>query len=85
MALCLFNFHAEYIMQNAGLDKSQARIKIGGRNGNNLIYADDTSLTAESQQELKSLLLRVKERTEKAGLKFNIQKTKIMASGSITS
>ena len=80
MALCLFNFHAEYIMQNAGLDKSQARIKIGGRNGNNLIYADDTSLTAESQQELKSLLLRVKERTEKAGLKFNIQKTKIMTS-----
>ena len=72
-------------MKNAGLDKSQARIKIGGRNGNNLIYADDTSLTAESQQELKSLLLRVKERTEKAGLKFNIQKTKIMASGSITS
>ena len=72
-------------MQNARLDKSQARIKIGGRNGNNLRYADDTSLTAESQQELKNLLLRVKERSEKAGLKFNIQKTKIIASGSITS
>ena len=72
-------------MQNAGLDKSQARFKIGGRNGNNLRYADDTSLTAESQQELKNLLLRVKERSEKAGLKFRIQKTNIVASGSISS
>ena len=72
-------------MQNAGLDKSQTRIKIGRRNGNNLRYADDTTLTAESQEELESFLLRMKERSEKAGLKLNIQKTKILASGSITS
>ena len=72
-------------MRNAGLDEAQAGIKIGARNMNNLRYIDDTTLMAESEEGLKSLLLRVKERTEKAGLKFNIQKTKIMASGSITS
>ena len=76
MALCLFNFHAEYIMQNAGLDKSQARIKIGGRNINNLRYADHITLMAESEEELKSLLMKVKEESEKVGLKLNIQKTK---------
>ena len=76
---CLFNFYAEYIMWNAGLDEAQARIKIAGRNINNFRYADDTTLMAESE-ELKSLLMKVKEESEKAGLKLNIQKTKIMAS-----
>ena len=82
---CLFNFHAEYIMRNAGLEEAQAGIKIAGRNINNLGYADDTTLMAESEEELKSLLMKVKEDSEKAGLKLNIQKTKIMASGPITS
>ena len=81
----LFNLHAERIMQNAGLDKVQAGIKIARRNINNLRYVDDTTLMAESEEELKSLLMKVKEDSERAGLKFNIQKTKIMASGSITS
>ena len=81
---CLFNLHAEYIMGNAGLDEAQAAIKIAGRNINNLRYADDTTLMAESE-ELKSLLMKVKEESEKFGLKFNIQKTKIMASGPIAS
>ena len=80
----LFNLHAEYIMRNAGLEEAQAGIKIAGRNINNLRYADDTSLMAESE-ELKSLLMKVKEESEKVGLKLNIQKTKIMASGPITS
>ena len=71
---CLFNLYAEYIMQNAGLDKAQAGIKIARRNINNLTYADDTTLMAESKEELKSLLMKVKERSEKAGLKFNIKK-----------
>ena len=82
---CLFNRYAEYIIQNAGLDEAQAGIKIAGRNINNLRYADDTTLTAESEQELKSLLMKVKEESEKVDLKLNIQKTKIMASGSMTS
>ena len=82
---CLFNFFAEYIMQNVGLDEAQAGIKTAGININNLIYADDTTLMAESEEELKSLSMRVKEESEKAGLKLNIQKTKIMASGPITS
>ena len=82
---CLFNFHAEYIMQNAGLDESQTGIKIPGRNINNLRYADDTTLMAENEEELKSLLMEVKEGSEKAGLKLNIQKPKIMTSGSLTS
>ena len=82
---CLFNLHAEYIMRNAWLDEAQAGIKIAGRNINNLRYADDTTLMAESEEELKSLLMKVKEESEKVGLKLNIQKTKIMASGSITS
>ena len=77
---CLFNFYAEYIMQNARLDEAQAGIKISGRNSNNLRYADDTTLMAESKEELKSLLMKVKEKSEKAGLKLKIQKTKIMAS-----
>ena len=79
--------HAEYIisLQNATLDNSQAGIKIAGRNINNLRYADDTTLMAESEEELKSLLMKMKEESEKVGLKLNIQKTKIMASGSITS
>ena len=81
---CLFNFYAEYIMRNSGLDEAQARIKIAMRNINNLSYADDTTLTAESK-ELKSLLMKVKEESEKVGLKLNIQKTKIMASSSISS
>ena len=81
---CLFNLHAEYITRNAGLDESQAGIKIAGRNINNLRYADDTTLRAESE-ELKNLLVKMKEESEKAGLKLNIQKTKIMASGPITS
>ena len=82
---CLFNLHAEYIMRNAGLEEAQAGIKIAGRNINNLKYADDTTLMAESEEELKSLLMKLKEESEKVGLKFNIQKTKIMASGPITS
>ena len=82
---CLFNFYAEYIMRNAGLEEAQAGIKIAGRNINNLRYADDTTLMAESEEEQKSLLLKVKEETEKVGLKLNIQKMKIMASGPITS
>ena len=81
---CLFNFYAEYIMRNAGLEEAQAGIKIGGRNINNLRYADDTTLMAESE-ELNSLLMKVKEESENVGLKLNIQKTKIMASGPITS
>ena len=82
---CLFNLNAEYIMRNAGLDEAQAGIKIAGRNINNLRYADDTTLMAESEEKLKSLLMKVKEECEKVGLKVNIQKTKIMASGPITS
>ena len=82
---CLFNLYAEYIMQNAELDELQAGIKIARRNINNLKYTDDTTLMAESEEELKSLLMRVKEESEKPGLKLNIQKTKIMASGPITS
>ena len=82
---CLFNFYAEYIMRNARLDEAQAGIKIAGRNINNLRYADDTILMAESEEELKSLLMKVKEESKKVGLKLNIQKTKIMASGPITS
>ena len=82
---CLFNLYAEYIMKNAGLEEAQAEIKIAGRNINHLRYADNTSLMAESEEELKSLLMKVKEENEKVGLKLNIQKTKIMASGSITS
>ena len=85
MSPCLFNFYAEYIMQNARLAEAQAGIKIAGRNINNLRYADDTTLMAESEEELKSLLRRVKEESEKVGLKLNIQKIKIMASGPITS
>ena len=82
---CLFNFYAEYIMRNHGLEEAQAGIKIAGRNINNLRYADDTTLMAESEEELKSILMKVKEESEKVGLKLNIQKTKIMASGPITS
>ena len=82
---CLFNFYAEYIMRNAGLEESQAVIKISRRNTNNLRHADDTTLMVESEEELKSLLVKVKEDSEKVGLKLNIQKTKIMASGPITS
>ena len=82
---CFFNLHAEYIMQNAGRDESQARIKIAGLNINNLRCADDATLLAESKEELKSLLMKVKEESEKVGLKLNIQKTKIMTSGPITS
>ena len=81
----LFNFYAEYIMWNAGLDEAQAEIKITGRNINNLRYADDTTLMAESEEEPKNLLMKVKEESEKVGLKLNIQKTKITVSGSITS
>ena len=81
----LFNLYAEYIMRNAGLNETQAGIKIAGRNINNLRYADDTTLMAESEEELKSLLMKAKEESEKVGLKLNIQKTKIMASGPITS
>ena len=83
MSPCLFNLHAEYIMRNAGLEEAQAGIKIARRNINNLIYANGTTLIAESEEELKSLLM--KEESEKVGLKFSIQKTKIMASGPITS
>ena len=82
---CLFNFYAEYIMQNTRLDEAQDAMKIVRRNINNLRYEDDTTLMAESVEELKSLLMKVKEESEKVGLKFNIQKTKIMASGLITS
>ena len=82
---CLFNFYAEYIMRNAGLEEEKAGIKIAGRNINNLRYADDTTLMAESEEELKSLLMKVKEKSKKVGLKLNIQKTKIMASSPITS
>ena len=85
MSLCLFNLYAEYIIQNARLDKAQAGIKSAGRNINNLRYADDTTLMAESEEELKSLLMKAKEESEKVGLKLNIQKTKIMASSPITS
>ena len=85
MSPCLFNLHAEYIMRNAGMDEAQAGIKMAGRNINNLRYADDTTLMAESEEELKSFLIKVKEESEKVGLKVNIQKTKIMASGPITS
>src|SRR5574337_400150 len=81
---CLFNLYAEYIMRNAGLEERQAGIKIAGRNLNNLRYADDTTLMAESEEELKSLLMKVKVDSEKVGLKLNIHKTKIMASGPIT-
>ena len=81
---CLFNFYAEYIMRNTGLEEAPAGIKIPGRNINNLRYADDTTLMAESEEELKSLLLKVKEESEKVVSKLNIQKTKIMASGPIT-
>ena len=82
---CLFNFYAENIMRKAGLKAAQAGIKIAGRNINKLRYADDTTLMAESEEELKSLLMKVKEESKKVGLKLNIQKTKIMASGPITS
>ena len=85
LSSCLFNLYAEYIMQNAGLDKAQTGIKIARRNINNLRYADDTTLMAESKEELKSLQMKVKEDSEKADLKLNIQKTKIMASGPIMS
>ena len=80
----LINFYAEYIMRDAGLEETQAGIKIAGRNINNFRYADDTTLMAESEEELKSLLMKVKEESEKVGLELNIQKTKIMASGPIT-
>ena len=82
---CLFNLYAEYIIRNAGLDEAQARIKIAGRNINNLRYADHTTLMSENEEELKSLLMKVKEESEKVGLKLNIQKTNIMASSPITS
>ena len=82
---CLLNLYAEYSMWNAGLDEAQAGISIAGRNFNNLRYADDTTLMAESKEELKSLMMKVKEEREKAGLKLHIQKTKIMATGPITS
>ena len=85
LSSCLFNLHAEYIMRNSGLEETQAGIKIAGRNINNLRYADDTTLMAESEEEPKSLLMKVKVESEKVGLKLNIQKTKIMASGPITS
>ena len=82
---CLFNFYAEYIVRNAGLELAQAGIKISGKNTNNLRYADDTTLMAESEEELKNLLIKVKEENEKAGLRLSIQKMKIMASSPITS
>ena len=82
---CLFNLYAEYIIRNAGLEEAQAGIKIAGRNINNLRYADDTTLMAENEEELKNLLMVVKEESEKVGLKLSIQKTKIMAFGPITS
>ena len=85
MSPCLFNLYAEYIMRDAGLEEAQAEIKIAGRNISNLRYADDITLMAESEEEPKSLLMKVKEESEKVGLKLNIQKMKIMASGPITS
>ena len=85
LSACLFNFYAEYIMRNAGLEETQGGIKIARRNINNLRYADDTTLMVESEEELKSLLMKVKKESEKVGLKLHIQKTKIMASGPITS
>ena len=85
LSLCLFNLYAEYIMRNAGLEEAQAGIKTAGRNINNLRYAGDSTLMAESEEEIKSLLMKVKEESEKVGLKLNMQKTKIMASGPITS
>ena len=85
MSLCLFNLYAEYIIRNARLDEAQGGIKIARRSINNLRYADESTLTAESEEELKSLLMKVKEESEKAGLKLNIQKMKIMVSGPITS
>ena len=85
MSLSVFNLYAEYIVRNAGLKEAQAGIKISGRNINNLRYADDTILMAESEKELKSLLMNLKEESEEVSLKFNIQKTKIMASGPIIS
>ena len=85
MSTCLCNFYAEYIIRNAGLDEAQAGIKIPRRNISNLSYADDTTLMAESEEELRSLLTKVKEESEKVGLKLNIQKMKIMVSGPITS
>ena len=85
MSPCVFNLCAEYIIRNAGLDEAQAGIKIAGRNINNLRYADDSTLMSESEEVLTSLLMNVKEESQKVGLKFNIQKTKIMASGPITS
>ena len=85
MSPCLFNLHAEYILQNGGLVEAQAGVKIAQRNINNLRYAYDTTLMAESEEELKNLLMKVKGESEKVGLKLNIQKTKIMASGPITS
>ena len=85
MLPCLFNLYAEYIKRNTGLEEAQAGIKIAGRNINNLRYADDTTLMAEREEELKSLLMKMKEESEKVGLKLNIQKSKIMASGPITS
>ena len=85
MSPCLFNLYAEYIITNAGLEEAQVGIKIAGRNINNLRYADDTILMAESEEELKRLLMKVKEESEKVGLKLNIQKMKIMASGPISS
>ena len=85
MSPCVFNLYAEYIMRNAGLVEPQAWIKIAGRNLNNLRYEDDTTLMAESEEELNSLLMKVKEESEKVGLKLNIQKTKIMVSSPITS
>ena len=85
MLPCLFNLYAEYIIQNARLEEAQIGIKISGRNINNLRYADDTTLMAESEEKLKSLLIKVEEQSEKVGLNLNIQKTKIMASGPITS
>ena len=85
MSPCLFNFYAEYIMRNVGLEEAQAGIKIARRNINNLAYADDSTLMADSEEELKSLLMKVKEKSEKVGLKLNIQKTMIMTSGPITS
>ena len=85
LSLCLFNLYAEYIMQNAGLDEAQAGVKMARRNINNLRYTDDTTLMAESKEELKSFLMKVKEESENFGLILNIQKTKIMASGPITS
>ena len=81
MSPCFSNLYAEYIIRNAGLEEAQAGIKIAGRNINNLRYANDTTLMAESEEELKRLLMKIKEESEKAGLKLNIQKTKIMASG----